>query len=458
MLIDVKVPTVGESITEGLLAEWLRQDGEVVTADEPLFVLETDKVTMTINAEHAGRLKVLVPAGGQIAIGQAVGSIDTSVPPEARKSGDGMEPTSPRAHETKNAESASAVAQTSGPPLNPIAGMPTVKAKLSAMAETGGYSPAVRRMLEEYGLNPAAIAGTGRDGRLTKEDVVAFLAQRTGGGTTASEGTEPESRGAREPVAKIEPESRRAGEPERSRERPKGLAPGERQTRTPLSPIRARIAERMLLSQQSTATLTTFNEADLSALVDLRKRYREVFKATHGVDLTYLPFFVKAVSAALDAVPELASWIEGADLVRNHNRDIGIAVASEQGLSVPVLRGVDRKSLPELQRDIESLAKKVREKRVTLDDLEGAVFSISNAGSYGALMGTPILNPPQSGILGMYAIQERPVARDGQVVIRPMMVLALSYDHRAVDGKAAGTFLKLVAESVQNPGRLLLEL
>jgi 2-oxoglutarate dehydrogenase E2 component (dihydrolipoamide succinyltransferase) len=444
MLIDVKVPTVGESITEGLLAEWLRQDGEVVTADEPLFVLETDKVTMTINAEHAGRLKVLVPAGGQITIGQVVGSIDTAVPPEARKSGDGMEPTSPRAHETTKAESASAVPQTSGPPLNPIAGMPTAKAKLAAMAATEEYSPAVRRMLEEYRLDAAAIPGTGRDGRLTKEDVVAFLAGRTGEGTVAPERTEPESRGAGEPVKKLEPRE--------------DAESGPRQTRTPLSPIRARIAERMLLSQQSTATLTTFNEADLSALVDLRKRYREAFKAAHGVDLTYLPFFVKAVSDALDAVPELASWIEGADLVRNHTRDIGIAVASEQGLSVPVLRGVDRKSLPELQRDIEALAKKVREKRVTLDDLKGAVFSISNAGSYGALMGTPILNPPQSGILGMYAIQERPVARDGQVVIRPMMYLALSYDHRAVDGKAAGTFLKLVAESVQNPGRMLLEI
>ena len=444
MLIDVKVPTVGESITEGLLAEWLRQDGEVVTADEPLFVLETDKVTMTINAEHAGRLKVLVPAGGQIAIGQVVGSIDTSAPPNEQETGG----TGERASEASNATPPTgraappAVPQTSGPPLNPIAGMPTAKAKLAAMAETDEYSPAVRRMLEEYGLNPAAIAGTGRDGRLTKEDVVAFLAGRIGKGAAAPEGKEPTSQ--------------RVNAPTRAETEQGGT--GARQTRTPLSPIRARIAERMLLSQQSTATLTTFNEADLSALVDLRRRYREVFKAKHGVDLTYLPFFVKAVSDALDAVPELASWIEGAEIVRDSARDIGIAVASEQGLSVPVLRDADRKSLPELQRDIEVLAKKVREKRVTLDDLKGAVFSISNAGSYGALMGTPILNPPQSGILGMYAIQERPVARDGQVVIRPMMYLALSYDHRAVDGKAAGTFLKLVAESVQNPGRFLLEL
>jgi 2-oxoglutarate dehydrogenase E2 component (dihydrolipoamide succinyltransferase) len=452
MLIDVKIPAVGESITEGLLAEWSLQDGDLVRTDDPLFVLETDKVTMTINAEHAGRLKILVPVGSAVTIGQVVGTIDTEASPKERAS-EASDATQPPGR-----TGPPAVTQSSGPPLNPIAGMPAAKAKLAAMAETDEYSPAVRRMLEEYRLDAAAIPGTGREGRLTKEDVVAFLAQRAGGGTAALEGTEPESRGAGEPVAKIEPESRRAGEPERSRERPKDLAPGERQTRTPLSPIRARIAERMLLSQQSTATLTTFNEADLSALVDLRKRYREAFKTKHSVDLTYLPFFVKAVSDALDAVPELASWIEGAELVRNHTRDVGIAVASEQGLSVPVLRGVDRKSLPELQRDIEVLAKKVREKRITLDDLKGAVFSISNAGSYGALMGTPILNPPQSGILGMYAIQERPVAHDGQVVIRPMMVLALSYDHRAVDGKAAGTFLKLVAESVQNPGRFLLEL
>lgn len=226
----------------------------------------------------------------------------------------------------------------------------------------------------------------------------------------------------------------------------------------PMTPIRSRIAERMLLSQQSTATLTTFNEADLGALVDLRKKYRETFKAAHGVDLTYLPFFVKAVSEALDAVPELASWIEGAEIVRNNYRDVGIAVAAEQGLAVPVLRDVDRKGIPQLQREIEDLARRVREKRITLEDLKGAVFSITNAGSYGALMGTPILNPPQSGILGMYTIQDRPVARDGQVLIRPMMVLALSYDHRAVDGKAAGTFLKHVAETVANPARMLLEI
>jgi 2-oxoglutarate dehydrogenase E2 component (dihydrolipoamide succinyltransferase) len=438
MLIDVKVPSVGESITEGLLAEWVRQDGDVVRTDDPLFVLETDKVTMTVNAENSGRLKITVAAGESVKIGQAVGTLDTSVQVPAAAA-PRPEPGSPGAGEPGTV----GVPQTSGPPINPIAGMPSAKAKLAAVESDDGYPPAVRRMLEEYRIDPQAVKGTGRAGRITKEDVVAFLEGR--------------SRGAGEPEATIEPASRIDGEQERSNEKIKERAPGERQTRTPLTPIRTRIAERMLLSQQSTATLTTFNEADLGALVELRRRYREPFKARHGVDLTYLPFFVKAVAEALDAVPELASWIEGVDLVRNNYRDIGIAVASEQGLAVPVLRDVDRKGIPQLQGEIEDLARKVRDKRITLDDLKGAVFSITNAGSYGALMGTPILNPPQSGILGMYTIQDRPVARDGQVVVRPMMYLALSYDHRAVDGKAAGTFLKLVAETVANPARMLLE-
>ncbi len=439
MMIDVKVPSVGESITEGLLAEWLRQDGDVVGTDDPLYVLETDKVTMTVNSEHAGKLKIVAAAGEPVKIGQTVGTLDTSIQAPAAAASR-PEPESRRAGEPVKA----AVPQTSGPALNPIAGLPTAKANLAAMADSDSFSPAVRRMIEEYRLDPGAIPATGREGRLTKEDVIAFLARGA-----QAQGQVPQG---------IEPESRRAGEPERPREKPRERTPAERQTRVPMTPIRSRIAERMLLSQQSTATLTTFNEADLGALVDLRKKYRETFKAAHGVDLTYLPFFVKAVSEALDAVPELASWIEGAEIVRNNYRDVGIAVAAEQGLAVPVLRDVDRKGIPQLQREIEDLARRVREKRITLEDLKGAVFSITNAGSYGALMGTPILNPPQSGILGMYTIQDRPVARDGQVLIRPMMVLALSYDHRAVDGKAAGTFLKHVAETVANPARMLLEI
>jgi 2-oxoglutarate dehydrogenase E2 component (dihydrolipoamide succinyltransferase) len=439
MQIEVKVPTVGESITEGLLAEWLRKDGDVVRTDEPLYVLETDKVTMTVNAEHTGQLKIAVAAGEPVKIGQSVGTIDTSVQAPAAAA--------PRPElESRGAGELvkTDVPQTPGPPMHPIAGMPTLKANLSAAQGDDDFPPSVRRMLEEYRIDPAAIQGTGRGGRLTKEDVVAFLARSASPGTAVPQGTEPGSR--------------RAGELERSKEKIKERAPGERQTRKMMTPIRSRIAERMLISQQSTATLTTFNEADLGALVDLRKRYRDTFKAKHGVDLTYLPFFVKAVSEALDAVPDLASWIEGAELVTSHYRDIGIAVAAEQGLAVPVLRDVGSKGIPEIQREIDELARKVRERRITLEDLKGAVFSITNAGSYGALMGTPILNPPQSGILGMYTIQERPVARDSQVVVRPMMYLALSYDHRVVDGKAAGTFLKLVAETVANPARMLLEI
>lgn len=473
MLIQVKVPTVGESITEGLLAEWAAKDGDVVRFDDPLFVLETDKVTMTINAEHSGQLKVLVQAGEPVKIGQAIAEIDTSVK---------IESTSQRANEPTLGGSvfeggpadpalgtrhSALPTQPAGPPMNPPAGLPQAKAKLDSAA-LDDLAPSVRRLVEENRIDPKAIPGTGRGGRVTKEDVLAFLAKKTEStsqrdnvstlGGSAFEGKPADSflglqatpGGSDRPIANA------PASPHASLLSPQSST--SRQTRTPLSPIRQRIAERMLLSQQNTATLTTFSEADMGEIMALRAQHKEAFQAKHGVGLGFMSFFVKAVVDGLQAFPALAATIDGGDLVQNHVLDIGIAVSTDRGLVVPVLRDPDKKSLAGIERDIAELAKRAREKRITLPELEGAVFSITNAGSYGALFGTPILNPPQSGILGTYAIQQRPVARDGQVVIRPMMVLALSYDHRVVDGETAGRFLQRVAGLLEHPATAVLEI
>lgn len=430
MRIEVIVPQVGESIVEGLLAEWLQPDGAVVKPEDPLFVLETDKVTLTVAAEHGGRLKILVAAGSTVKVGQAVAEVDTEA--AAASAAAPERPVAPPAPPP--------VAQTAGPPLNPVAGLPAARERLARPEAAEALAPAVRRLLEEHRLDPAAIRGTGRDGRITKEDVLRFLAQG-----------EPPAPGEPKPVEKP------AAAPAPPAPAPPPAAEGG-QVRRPLTPIRARIAERLLLSRQSTATLTTFTECDCGEVTALRALHREEFKARHGVPLGYMGFFVKAVCDALRAFPDLNSWIEGAEIVENRDIHIGVAVAAEQGLAVPVVRHADRLSLPEIEREIARLAARVREKKITLEELSGGTFSITNAGSYGALMGTPILNPPQSGILGTYAIQEKPVVRNGQIVVRPVMVLALSYDHRLIDGKTAGLFLRRVADFVEHPGRALLDL
>ena len=435
MIIQVAVPSVGESITEGLLAEWLKNDGEIVQSDEPLYVLETDKVTMPIHAEHAGRLKILVPAGEIVKIGQTVAELDTSA--QAPYLSTQSSVLSPQSF------------QTAGPPMHPPAGLPQVRAKLSA-ASLEDLSPSVRRMVEEFKVDPSAIPGSGKGGRITKEDVVGYLAKRTE--PTSQRANEPT---LGEPTLEGRPTSSALSTPH-SAPSPQSSTP--RQTRAALSTMRQRIAERLLLSQQTTATLTTFAEADLYEIIALRAESKETFKAKHGVGLGFMSFFVKAVVDALQAFPALRSHIEGEEIVQNNFYDIGIAVSTERGLVVPVVRDADTKGFAELERDIAELAKRARSKAITLPELEGAVFSITNAGSYGALFGTPILNPPQSGILGTYAIQERPMVRNAQIVARPMMYLALSYDHRIVDGETAGRFLSCVAEDLEHPGKFLLEL
>jgi 2-oxoglutarate dehydrogenase E2 component (dihydrolipoamide succinyltransferase) len=434
MPINVTIPEVGESIKEGVLAEWSRADGDLVARDEPLLVLETDKITMNVNAAQAGRLKILVPAGTTVQIGQAVATIDTEVKVEAAPA--------PAARTTRPAAAAAvppaAAAPAPPPPLAPTAGMAQATSKLEGVK---GLAPAVQRMVLEHHLDPTAIAASGRDGRLTKADVLRHLQ-------------------AAPPAAPVEAPAR-AIESAAPAAEPAGELPQppvfERQTRQPLSPLRQRIAERLIEVQQQAAILTTFNEADLSRVIELRARWKDTFKERHGVGLGFMSFFVKASIDALRAVPPVNAYIDGDQLVTNHYYDIGIAVSTERGLVVPVLRNADHLTMAEIELAIADLAERAQQRRLELSELMGAVFTISNGGVFGSMMSTPILNPPGSAILGMHAIIKRPVVVDDEIVIRPMMYLALSYDHRVIDGRESVTFLKRIKDCLEEPNRMLLE-
>lgn len=398
MIIDITVPAVGESIAEGTLSRWLKKDGATVRADEPVLELETEKATTEIAAPSAGTLHITVPEGQTVRIGAVVGRIEegSAVEAESRKQ---------------------------GPPRD-VSASPRSSVPAS-------LSPAARRLAEESGVDAGQLRGTGRDGRIIKEDV------------------------------QIKLDGLKAASREQKAETPSGSAkpPADRgETRQKMSAIRQRIAARLLASQQNTATLTTFNEADLSAVMELRSRYKERFQEKHGVGLGFMSFFVKAAVEALRAFPLVNSRIDGGDIVTPSYYDIGVAVSSERGLMVPVLRDADRMGFAQIEKNLAELAKKARDGRIAVEDLQGGTFTITNGGVFGSLLSTPILNPPQSAILGLHAIQKRPVAVDDQVVIRPMMYLALSYDHRLIDGREAVLFLARVKECVEKPERLLLEI
>jgi 2-oxoglutarate dehydrogenase E2 component (dihydrolipoamide succinyltransferase) len=311
------------------------------------------------------------------------------------------------------------------------------------MADRESLSPAVRRMVEEFQLNPDAITGTGREGRITKEDVVRHLE------SLKAVPAQPARVAPKAPPPAVP--SPAAGPTSTT------PLPGERETRKPMSPLRQRIAERLLEAKQTTAMLTTFNEADMTNVFALRAKHKQAFKEKHDINLGFMSFFVKACVDALQAVPQLNARIEGNDIVENHYYDIGVAISSDKGLVVPVVRDADRLSFAGVEIAIADLAERVRAKKITLADLSGAVFTISNGGVFGSLLSTPILNPPQSGILGMHAIKKRPVVVEDEIVIRPMMYLAMSYDHRVVDGREAVTFLKRIVECIENPERMMLE-
>jgi 2-oxoglutarate dehydrogenase E2 component (dihydrolipoamide succinyltransferase) len=401
--VPITVPGVGESITEGILSKWLKPDGSLVQAGEPLFELETDKATSVVPAPAAGVLSVQAAEGQAVAIGATVGSLD----PEAKPSAS----TQQKAIPSTAAPTADGAAKTAEFPL----------------------SPAVRRLVAETDVDPAKITPTGPGGRIIKSDVLAHL--------ETPRAAAPKS----EPIAP--PPSTATPAPA-----------GERETRQRMSGLRQRIAHRLVEAQQTAAILTTFNEADMSRVSELRSRYKELCRTKHGVSLGFMSFFVKAAIAALKEFPAVNARIDGADIVYHNFHDIGVAVSTDRGLMVPVLRDADQMTFAGIEKAISQFADKARKGTITVDELQGGTFTITNGGIFGSLLSTPILNPPQSAILGMHAIKKRPVVVDDQIVIRPMMYLALSYDHRVIDGREAVSFLMRIKECIEEPERMMLEI
>lgn len=417
MSIEVKIPAVGESISSGVVSVWHKKSGEQVKAGEPLFTLETDKVSTEIVAEKAGVLKTIAAEGQEVKIGEVVATIDESAVSASDPAGTVTTPVDVKEKPDPNRSEA------------PISGE-----KKSPNAEI--LSPAVRRIVEEEKLQTANITGTGKGGRLTKGDVLA-AAQNRGAAQAAEAAAPPAPKGA---------------EPQ-----PQAQSEDGRYTRKKMSPLRRKIAAQLVMAQHTAAILTTFNECDMTAVQELRKKSQDAFTKKNGLKLGFMSFFIKAAVEALKTVPSINARIEGDDFIQNHFYDIGVAVGTERGLVVPVVRDAEKKSFADLERDIADFATKAREGKMKIEDLTGGTFTISNGGVYGSLLSTPILNPPQSGILGMHSIQQRPVAREARVEIRPMMYLALSYDHRAVDGKEAVTFLIKVKECIEDPTKLPLD-
>ena len=469
MLVELKVPEVGESITEGYLSRWLVPEGSFVQPATELYELETDKVTMPVPAGYTGKLHILIQADQDVLVGQVVATIDTTA-----EQGDTPTPEQAQQSAARDAAAADptpfrappkAPEPTPQPPAAAPAPLPTPvetpadmdRAK-QALASDAPISPAVRRMLEQLRLDPAGVRATGPRGRMTKEDVLRHVAQHQVPPLVATPAAPAPTPAPPRPAIPRDPP---IAAPAPVADRTPVAANSPRQTRSKVPRLRARLAERLLQAQSNAAILTTFNEVDMSALMVLRKRNKEAFAEAHGVGLGFMSFFVKAVVGALQAVPALNAWIEGDQIVQNHYYDIGVAVSTKRGLMVPVVRDGDTQNLAGIESSIAALAAKGRDGRLGIEDLQGGVFTISNGGVFGSLLSTPILNPPQSGILGMHGIKKRPVVvtdADGNdsIVIRPMMYLALSYDHRVVDGREAVTFLKHIVSCIEDPERILL--
>ncbi|MBS7543520.1 2-oxoglutarate dehydrogenase complex dihydrolipoyllysine-residue succinyltransferase [Ancylobacter oerskovii] len=411
MATEIRVPTLGESVTEATIGKWFKKAGEAVAADEPIVELETDKVTIEVPAPAAGVLSEIVAKDGEtVGVGALLGSIGAG-------SGAAAAP----------AAAAPAPAKAEAPKPAPAAPA-TAAPAAAAAAASGSNGPAVAKLAAETGINPALLAGSGKDGRVTKGDMLAALAT---------------------PAAAPAPVAARA---------PSTPDDAAREERVKMTKLRQTIAKRLKDAQNSAAMLTTFNDVDMSAVMSLRAQYKDVFEKKHGVKLGFMGFFTKAVIQALKDVPEVNAEIDGQDLIYKNYYNVGIAVGTDKGLVVPVVRDADQLSIAGIEKAIAGYGRKARDGKLGIEDMQGGTFTITNGGIYGSLMSTPILNAPQSGILGMHRIEERPVAIKGQVVIRPMMYLALSYDHRIVDGKGAVTFLVRVKEALEDPTRLVLDL
>ncbi|MEI6572014.1 MAG: 2-oxoglutarate dehydrogenase complex dihydrolipoyllysine-residue succinyltransferase [Alphaproteobacteria bacterium] len=405
MASEIRVPTLGESVSEATIGKWFKKPGDVVKADEPVLELETDKVSLEVNAPAAGTLTEIVAKEGEtVGVGALLGTISAG--------GASATPAAPAAPASTSAKAA------------------PVTAPAPSAASAVDHGPAVSRLAAESGVNPASIAASGKDGRVTKGDMLAAIA--TGAAPAAAT-----------------PVSVRA---------PSGADDASREERVRMTKLRQTIARRLKDAQNTAAMLTTFNEVDMTEVMALRNRYKDVFEKKHGVKLGFMSFFVKACTQALKELPAVNAEIDGTDLVYKNYYHIGIAVGTDKGLVVPVVREADQMGLATIEKTIADFGKRARDGALKIEEMQGGTFTITNGGIYGSLMSTPILNAPQSGILGMHKIQERPMVVGGKVEVRPMMYLALSYDHRIVDGKEAVTFLVRVKEALEDPARLVLDL
>lgn len=410
MSTEVKVPTLGESVTEATIGEWLKQPGDAVALDEPIASLETDKVAVEVPSPVAGVMGQQVAAvGDTVNVGAVIATIEA---------GDG-----------KSAAPAPAPAKAEAAAPAPAATAPAAGEGVDTVAT---MSPAVRRLVLEHGLDPTKIKGSGKDGRLTKEDVLAAA------NAAPDAASAPASAAVAAPAA--------TG------------APGRQEERVKMTRLRQTIAKRLKSAQDTAAMLTTFNDVDMSAVIEARARYKDLFEKKHGVRLGFMGFFAKAACLALKDIPAVNGRIDGEEIVYNNYMDISVAVSGPSGLVVPVIRNAETLSFADIEKTIGDFGKRAKDGTLTMDDMTGGTFTISNGGVFGSLMSTPIINPPQSAVLGLHRIDERPVVVNGEIVVRPMMYLALSYDHRLIDGREAVTFLKTIKEAIEDPTRLLIDL
>ena len=402
MSSEVKVPTLGESVSEATIGQWLKQPGDAVALDEPIASLETDKVAIDVPATAAGVLGAqLAKVGDTVTVGAVIALIEAGA---AGASG-------------RAASAAASVAATT--PVAPVASVAT-------NADPAVLSPAVRRAILEYGIDPATVSGTGKDGRITKEDVIAAAQTKAASPTPSVSAPAP--------------------------------APARGEERVKMTRLRQTIARRLKEAQNNAALLTTFNDVDMSAVIAARDKYKDLFEKKHGVSLGFMGFFAKAACLALKDIPAANARIDGDEIVYHNYVDISVAVSAPNGLVTPVVRGADDMSFAQIEAAIAAYGKRARDGALTLEDLKGGTFTISNGGVFGSLMSTPIINPPQSAVLGLHRIEDRPVVRGGQIVIRPMMYIALSYDHRLIDGREAVTALKIIKDAIEDPTRLLIDL
>ncbi|MEV4935437.1 2-oxoglutarate dehydrogenase complex dihydrolipoyllysine-residue succinyltransferase [Sphingobium sp. LMA1-1-1.1] len=413
MATEVKVPTLGESVTEATVGQWLKKPGDAVKADEPIVSLETDKVAVDVPAPAAGTLgDIIAKEGDTVEVGALLGYVN------------------------EGAATAAAPAASPAPAAKAEAATPAPAASAPVEEDEGGnltLSPAVRRLVLEHGLDPSKIKGTGKDGRLTKDDVLAAAAAGTARAAAASPAAAPAAAGP-------------------------ATGPSRAQERVKMTRLRQTVAKRLKEAQNNAALLTTYNDVDMTNVIEARAKYKDLFEKKHGVRLGFMGFFTKAVCMALRDIPGVNAQIEGDEIVYNDFADISVAVSAPNGLVVPVIRNAESLSVADIEKTIGNFGKKAKEGTLTMEDMKGGTFTISNGGVFGSLLSSPIINPPQSAVLGLHRIEDRPVVRNGEIVIRPMMYLALSYDHRLIDGREAVTFLVAVKNAIEDPTRLLIDL